>query len=88
MNGTPVYDGSTHRGEALLFANTALQKLCFHEYPSALRVAVSFEQDPEDKWGGSLLAEFQRHVEVADAEAFRIVFAESGGDEDDAEDAS
>lgn len=88
MNGTPVYDGSTFRGEALLFPRTALQKLRLHEYPSALRVAVTFEQDPDDKWGGALLAEFQRHVEVADAEAFRIVFAESGGDEDDDEDES
>jgi hypothetical protein len=86
MNGTPVYDGSTYRGEALLFPKAALQKLRFHEYPSALRVAVTFEQDQDDKWGGSLLAEFQRNVEIAQAEAFRIVFAESEDDEDAADD--
>lgn len=88
MNGVPVYDGSTYRGEALLFPKAALQKLRFHEYPSALRVAVSFEQDADDKWGGSLLAEFQRKVDIVKAQAFRIVFAESEGDDDNAVDVS
>lgn len=88
MNGTPVYGGSTFRGEALLFPRAALRKLRLHEYPSALRVAVNFEPDAADKWEGALLAEFQRDVEVADVEAFTIVFAESGADEGDAEDVS
>lgn len=85
MNDIPVFSAATFAGEALLFARSQLRRATFHEYENGLPVTVSFEGDPNDAWSGSLSAEFQRQVEVDDVAAFRIAFADTSGEGEEAE---
>lgn len=76
MNGTPVYRGQTVYGAAYLVPRQLLQRVHYHDYGDGLSVSASFETDPEDPWRGTVHASFQREVDLAPGDIYRIRYAD------------
>lgn len=79
MNDIPVYRAATFHGEAYVVPRALFTRVRFHDYGHDTPVAVSFEDDPNDSWRGTLKVEYQRDVQLGDGTAFRIVFASKEG---------
>lgn len=77
MSGTPVYGAQTAYGVAYLIPAQLLRRLRYHDYGDGLPVSLRFEPDAENPWLGTMHATFQRHVELGDAEAYRIRWADA-----------
>jgi hypothetical protein len=77
MNETPVFRGQTFHGEVYLIPRSLLKRARFHDYGDGISVAVRFEDDPNDAWAGTLVAEFQHAVELHNVPAYRIVHRSS-----------
>ncbi len=76
MNGTPVYRGQTVFGVAYLLPRQLLERVRYRDYGEGISVSMSFETDAEDPWRGTMSATFQRQVDLAAVEAYRIRFAD------------
>lgn len=72
MSGTPVYRAQTDNGAAYLFPAQLLRRLRYHDYGNGSPVLLWFEPDADNPWLGTMQVTFQRDVELADLEAYRI----------------
>lgn len=75
MNDTPVFEAPALYGEALLFPSQMLARLGYHKYGDGLPLSLDFTENDNDRWIGTMSATFQRSVELANLEGYRIHFA-------------
>lgn len=75
MNDTPVFEASSPYGQALLFPAQMLAKLRYHDYGDGVPLSLKFTESENDRWKGTMSATFQRKVELADLEGYRIIFS-------------
>lgn len=75
LNDVPVYEAPSLYGLAYLFPSQLLARVRYHQFADGLPVSLEFEPDAEDAWTGTMVASFERAVELADLSAFRIRFA-------------
>lgn len=81
MNDTPVFEApSSPYGQAVLFPAQMLAKLRYHDYGGGVPLALEFTESEDDRWKGTMSATFQRSVELANLEGYRIRFATKDGD--------
>lgn len=74
LNETPIFRGQSFYGEAYLIPRALLKLARFHRYDNGLCVDVRFQDDPNDAWRGTLLAEFQHVVELETLPTYKILF--------------
>lgn len=79
MNDIPVYRAQTEEGVAYLIPTQLFSKLRFHEFCDGSSVALDLESDPENPWSGTMHATFQREVELANFESYRVRWAQVEG---------
>lgn len=72
MNDTPVYSAQTENGVAYLIPSQLLRRLRFRDYGDGLPVSLRFETDANNPRSGTMHAAFQREVELADVESYRV----------------
>lgn len=75
MNDTPVFEAPSLFGQAFLFPAQLLAKLRYHDYGDGVPLSLEFQESEGDRWKGTMSATFQRSVELADLEGYRIRFA-------------
>lgn len=79
MNDTPVFEAPSLYGQAFLFPAQMLVKLRYHDYGDGVPLSLEFTESEDDRWKGTMSATFQRSVELADIEGYRIRFATDEG---------
>lgn len=75
MNDTPVFEAPLPYGHAVLFPAQMLARLRYHDYGDGVPFALEFVESEDDRWRGTMSATFQRDVELANLEGYRIRFA-------------
>ncbi len=75
INDIRVYRASCYRGEAYMIPGSLLELARFHDYDDGLPVSVTFEDDTNDLWRGSIKVECQHAVQLGNAKSFRIRYA-------------
>jgi len=75
MNDTPVFEAPSLYGQAFLFPAQMLARLRYHDYGDGVPLALEFTESKDDRWKGTMSATFQRNVELANLEGYRIRFA-------------
>lgn len=64
INDMPLYDGRALTGGTLLLPTEILKKVKFRQLDNGLPVEVTFIEDPNDPWHGSLNYHWERAVEL------------------------
>lgn len=75
LNDVPVYEAQAIYGLAYLLPSQLLARVRFHDFGGGRPVAMHFETDAVDPWTGTMVAAFQRAVELSALPAFQIRFA-------------
>lgn len=75
INYTPVFEAPSLYGQAILFPAQMLARLRYHDYGDGVPLSLEFTESEEDSWKGTMSATFQRNVEIANLEGYRIRFA-------------
>ncbi len=76
LNNIRVYRAACYRGESYLIPRLILERARFHDFGEGSAVEVTFENDATDPWRGSLKVEYQHAVQIGQAQAFRIRYAQ------------